>query len=148
MLPSNIHWILVDSFYRKLEEGNTCQNCSRNISHIAKIRNEKNPSEIYFVGMDCAETLTSHNPLQVDFHKHMFSEAEAMRKRILKTRKQFPEILITYTVIPDGPFSEIMIEFHGGRYGIKYWKSFSSENYQKYILPMISDLSVYERKKD
>jgi len=54
-LPINEKYILLSVTHN--EDCMCCSNCNKPITNIATIQNEK--KEIMFVGLDCAETLTS-----------------------------------------------------------------------------------------
>lgn len=88
------NYILIDSYYTGgLENGGLhCANCNRIITNIAVIKD--NESNVYNVGVDCAESLTNIEGL--DNINAEFSEMKAIRAKINKAIKK--EIPISYEI--------------------------------------------------
>jgi len=68
-----------------LENAEVCSNCGRPIVEVATLRDSH--ANEHLVGMDCAATLTSHDPLTMLQHTAAFTEARAFSTRLRKSRK-------------------------------------------------------------
>lgn len=94
-LPINDKYVLINSFYLGIENGVFCDNCNKNISNIAVIKNTEN--KVYNVGLDCAETLTHLDGLFLA--KADFDEAKGIRAKINKAKKEGSKIIFKNTCL-------------------------------------------------
>lgn len=83
-LPINDSYVLVDSFYSEGENGSCCDNCNKYITNIAVIENSNKKQ--FWVGLDCAETLT--NLCGLNSALIQFTEAKGIRAKVNKARKE------------------------------------------------------------
>ncbi len=103
-LPINDKYTLIDSFYSSMENGNCCDNCNKIIANIAVIKNDNNKQ--YYVGMDCAETLTRLDGL---YNAQLqFAESKAIRAKINKAIKDGKQVEFKNTCL-----GQILISFNG-----------------------------------
>lgn len=83
-LPHNITYKLIGSYYTGGFDGegyNICNNCDRIISRVAIIEDSNNKK--YFVGFDCAKTLTGITEDSINSELEQFKRGMSIRKSIL-----------------------------------------------------------------
>ena len=154
-LPLDVTYSIVSTFYSDLENGNCCHNCNKLITNIAEVKSERGT---YYVGMDCAETLSGIKE-NFDFewiHKARFQEAKTARSRILKAKKQHEKegrivqiIAKTDTTTKNcykeigAGYLEILILKKDGSMYTRSWNQYPKENWSNYVLPMIKNLITH-----
>jgi len=153
-LPIDTTYSIVESFYKSLEDGgDICNNCGKLISNVAVIKNAN--GNTFNVGLDCASTLSG---IKDDFsfeyiHKTRFAQAKQARAFLQKLLKKAQEnnvhLIIkakTFTNT-ENFYKEIgsgMMSTDCEPFNVHYrsWKQFPEETWNKYVLPMIKDLTT------
>lgn len=148
-------YTLIESYYLSIENGCTCDNCGKIITNVAKVQG--NDSKFYFVGLDCASTLTG---IKGDFdfvyiHKANFNQAKQARAKVLKVIKDIKASGKNHKVelITFADDNNYFKQIGSGKYNVglagdefnprfNYWKQFNSEVWSKYVLPMLTDLQT------
>lgn len=152
-LPLSQTYTLVETFYRSIEDyGCTCENCGKLISNVAHVKGDKDKNS-YYIGMDCASTLTGIKDDYFNFElqaKAAFNAAKSARATLLKTIKQAKEKNIE-VIIKAKTFDDtknFFKEINSGMWetestdGLKFrnWKQYSAAQWQTHVYPMIKDL--------
>lgn len=141
---------IVDSWHTD-EPGNCCNNCGKPISNIAQIKGLKDNS-FYYVGMDCAGTLSGiKDSFDYEYvHKTNFRLASQIRS---KAKKHFKRCLDWNKEQNKNEVSELNISIYETekKVVIRYdstnisrlsggWNTYDLEVYKKYIEKSIKDL--------
>lgn len=152
-LPINQQYTLLETFYCSIEDGgNCCENCGRPITNIAKIIGNTDKL-VRYIGMDCAETLTSIKD-NLGFEKYSFQAGKSARAAIMKLLKKAKEsnteLEIKIQTFKDGegfykeegsgwysitPLSGRMMDF-------RTWKQFPKHQWQNHVYPMIKEFAT------
>ena len=74
---------IVESFYS--QDYCTCDNCNKVLKNVAVIQNSK--SETFYVGLDCAKTLSGITGLDIENHENSFECAKRIRSKVNKAIK-------------------------------------------------------------
>ena len=74
---------IVESFYSP--DYCTCDNCNKVLKNVAVIQNSK--SETFYVGLDCAKTLSGITGLDIENHENSFECAKRIRSKVNKAIK-------------------------------------------------------------
>lgn len=74
---------IVESFYSP--DYCTCDNCNKVLKNVAVIQNSK--SETFYVGLDCAKTLSGITDFDIDSHENSFECAKRIRSKVNKAIK-------------------------------------------------------------
>ena len=74
---------IVESFYSP--DYCTCDNCNKVLKNVAVVQNSK--SETFYIGLDCAKTLSGLTELDIENHENNFSEAKRIRAKVNKAIK-------------------------------------------------------------
>lgn len=154
-LPITQKYAVIGSFYRSIEEGGgqCCENCGRLITNVCEVQGSEDGKH-YFIGMDCAETLTGIKG-NFDFeyiHKANFQQAKSALAYIQKAIKKSKEIGVLpvievktyepgkgYYAKTGGIMIDITTEPFSHKFG-RTWKQYPLDIGEKYIFPMIKDL--------
>ena len=74
---------IIDSFYN--DDYCTCDNCNKALKNVAVIQNAKGAK--FYVGLDCAKTLSGITELDIDSHENNFECAKRIRSKVNKAIK-------------------------------------------------------------
>ena len=74
---------IVESFYSP--DYCTCDNCNKVLKNVAVIQNSK--SETFYVGLDCAQTLSGITDFDIYSHENSFECAKRIRSKVNKAIK-------------------------------------------------------------
>lgn len=145
-LPITQTYKLIESFHAGEGNGQICDNCGAYIVNIAMVEsNEKK----YFIGMDCAETLTGiKNDFNFEYvHKANFNKARQTRAKLQKLFKRLNEaiskgIIDKYNIERIGGSNERGIDITTSPFNVNFraWIIQPVETWNKYTFPMIKSL--------
>lgn len=151
-LPINQNYTLLETYYISLEDGGTCcENCGRPISNIAKVIGNSDKL-VRYIGMDCAETLTSIKD-SLSFEKYAFQAGKSARAAILKLLKKAAEqntiLEIKIQTFQDGEgyYKEggsgwySITPTNGNMRDFRTWKQFPKHQWINHVYPMIKQFS-------
>lgn len=131
----------VSAFYSPILEGggHTCDNCGKPISNIAKLLNET--GTMFFVGMDCAETLTMKETWGFQYQaKPAFQKAKSIRQKFLNGKKKYGETFAGYLyACKDG---QMMLNYYCVRNSMNLpmgWETFDSDTWTNFIFPAVKE---------
>lgn len=74
---------IVESFYSP--DYCTCDNCNKVLKNVAVIQNSKGAK--FYVGLDCAQTLSGITKFDIDSHENSFECAKRIRSKVNKAIK-------------------------------------------------------------
>lgn len=153
-LPLTQTYNLIETFYSSAMDGggHLCENCGRLISNIAKVQGETDKN-IYYIGMDCAETLTGlKESFTFEFQaKAAFQAGKSARQAIMKMQKKAKENNVPLTITAETFDHEknYYKEIGAGIWRTKtepfnpYYNNFKQYpkiQWESHVLPMIKDL--------
>lgn len=99
---------LISVSYCSIEDGGgqSCENCGKLITNVATIKSDK----FYQIGLDCLDTILENNQRIIsdeDYLKYQYSDkpaiakAKALRAKILKYSKQYPNFTAVFKEFKD-----------------------------------------------
>lgn len=80
------HYKIVETFSTNECEYFTCENCGKVIKNIAIIENSK--GQKFYVGLDCASTLSGISEHDIEFYENNFNIAKRIKAKVKKYLKE------------------------------------------------------------
>lgn len=145
-LPHNITYSIISSFHTGGIEGDgyiQCDNCNALISRVAKIKGSN--SQQYYVGFDCAKTLTGISKLAITNEEEAFKYGTQLRNKLLRILKQCT--IVTIGIKEESTNTIITIDADTVRVPT-YITIHKDSTYETHIKPQILDImGVYLKGK-